>query len=56
MKFVVIQGYNNEVDVKLHWETKSKIKKIAARGLYIGVVVASVVIIRTKNSEESQED
>jgi hypothetical protein len=36
MKFVVTKGYSNEVDVKLHWESRDKILK----GLWYGTLFA----------------
>lgn len=39
MKFVVVNGPLHEVDVKLHWESKQKIKKIVG---WTSVVAASV--------------
>jgi hypothetical protein len=39
MKFVVRKDYGDEVDVKLHWESKAKIKKVL---LWAGTVAATV--------------
>ena len=40
MKFVVTKGYSNEVDVKLHWESRDKILK----GLWYGTLFAASAV------------
>ena len=42
MKFVVKHDAFNEVEVKLHWETKDKIKKVVLATA--GVAVAAAVV------------
>ena len=49
MKFVVNHDVFNTVEVKLHWETKDKIKKVVA-GLSAAVIVG-VVCYKVYNKE-----
>lgn len=53
MKFVVNHPYHNEVEVKLHWETKSKIKKVLVYGVIIAATSA-VVLKVFENREEAR--
>lgn len=48
MKFQVIHGYNSEVTVKLHWETKAKLKRVAFWSAY-GAGMTSVLVYVYKN-------
>lgn len=53
MKFVVTNHYNNEVEVKLHWESKQKIKKIVGWTTVVAasVVAAKIVMDRQESSK-----
>lgn len=56
MKFVVRQSaFGDDVDVKLHWESKDKIKKVL---LWTGTVAATVggVLYFFKNPTIIEED
>lgn len=57
MKFVVTQGYLNEVDVRLHWESKKKIKKIASwTAIAVGAVVVGVSIANQNQDPDQTEE
>jgi hypothetical protein len=54
MKFVVTKPYGNEVDVKLHWESKDKLKRaLYWTGGILGTA-AFVLHLQTKNNKESK--
>jgi len=58
MKFVVIQDWNNEVEVKLHWETKKKIRQNLFRGAVVivsAVSIWSIVNDRLISNEKTED-
>jgi len=56
MKFVVTKNaFGNEVDVKLHWETKEKLKKAAFRTLVAATIVVSVVSIYNDKKDKPED-
>jgi len=55
MKFVVTKDYGNEVEVKLHWETKDKIRKIVTNTLLIGGTFAATAWYVKKSDKKDNQ-
>lgn len=56
MKFVVSKGPLNEVDVKLQWETKEKLKKAFYWGLCMPLSIFGVYHFVTKDHEKTPDE
>lgn len=55
MKFIVKKEYGAEVEVKLHYETKDKIKKIFFYGVVVPAVFVSARYLQTENNKNENE-
>jgi hypothetical protein len=52
MKFVVTKEYGNEVDVKIHWESKNKIVKVLywTTCIVIAIVGTGIHFVKPKKT------
>jgi len=55
MKFIVTKPYGNEVEVKLHWETKDKLKRAALWTTSVVALAGAFVYIYNDKKDEPEE-
>jgi hypothetical protein len=56
MKFIVTKSYLNEVDVRLHEDSKRKLKLVLGWSAYAGAIAGGIAYMRHDNKKASESE